>query len=110
MRLLELADEHVNAGRVVEANPPEPPSNTIAAKIRPAYKSINPKKLPPIEEQKWSAALHLATAQGDIHFARRILTRPGVNNINAKNNAGDTPLSIAVIRRDTDMVRFLLVH
>lgn len=108
MRLLDLEDEHVDTGRSVEASPPTSLSNTITATIRPASKSAaKPIKLPPIEKKSWSAALHLATAQGEIHLVRRILARPNVN-INAKNDAGDSPLSIAVIQRDTDMVRFLL--
>lgn len=108
MRILDLEDEHVDTERSVEASPPISLSNTITATIRPASKAAaKPIKLPPMEKKSWSAALHLATARGGIHLVRRILARPNVN-INAKNGAGDSPLSIAVIRRDTDMVRFLL--
>lgn len=108
MRLLDLEDEHVDTGRSVEASPPISLTNTITATFRPASKAAaKPIKLPLMEKKSWSAALHLATAQGEIHLVRRIVARPDVN-INAKNDAGDSPLSIAVIRRDTDMVRFLL--
>lgn len=102
VRILELADEHLESRYNVGVRPAGPPSSNNLSSITigsPAAASTKAKKTSSIEKKEWFSVLHLATAQGKINFVERLLARPGVN-VDTRNVTGDTPLSVAVFRGD----------
>lgn len=105
VRILELKEEQSITRRKVDISPVRPPSSATMSSTGSASTSTKPKTL----SQRWSSILHLATAQGKVNFVRRLLAQSGIS-INAKNEKGDSLLSVAALRGDMDMVRLLLAR
>lgn len=90
IRILNMADEHIDAQGIVDVSPDTPPPSTNAANPDTASVLAKEKKLFLTETKDGSEPLHIVTAQGKINLVRRLLAQPGVN-VNIKNSAGDTP-------------------
>lgn len=109
IRILELTDEHTEAKAAIKTRPGRPPRSAIAVSPGPVSILAKENGLFCAGEKNISSLLHLVTAQGNIHYVRRLLAHKGYN-VNAKNEKGDTPLSVAIFRRDIDMLRLFLAR